>query len=132
MVRTLYLASAPEACRGELLRLMKRAGFREEEVLPRVLSRFRVRLAEVASLRTDEELRGYRLRRADVEGPDLSRCQRASKRVVSQGSEGIVASSSVAVGETLAVFPDNLRPGSQVRPQETRVMVDLQAPWKWQ
>lgn len=126
---TLYLASSPESCRLELLRLAERAGFREEELPPRSLTRFRVALQHVASLRTDEELAAYGLRDADVRARSIERCQRAAARLVRDGYEGLVAPSAVSEATTLAVYVENLRPASEVEDVRSVRMTQARGPW---
>jgi RES domain-containing protein len=118
-VATLYLASTREGCRLEFLKLLERAGFRAEEALPRALTRFSVRLADVESLRSPEEFRKHRLRSDDMGSPDFARCQRVAAKLVKVGREGVLALAAVAAGETLAVFTAGLRPSSRVKPVGT-------------
>lgn len=111
---TLYLASSVEGCRRELVRLLERASLRPGEVLPRALSRFKVRLREVEPLRSDAELKAHGLSRDDAEAPAFDSTQEVARRIAERGSEGLVARSAVDVGSTLAAFVDNVRAPSRI------------------
>lgn len=111
---TLYLASSVEGCRRELVRLMERASLRADEILPRALSRFDVRLRDVERLRSSAELEAHGLANDDVDAPTFDRTQEVARRVAEGGREGIVSHSAVGSGSTLAAFVDNVRPPSRI------------------
>ncbi len=110
----LYLALSAETAAAELYRLAARQATPPENLLPRHLWRYRVRLGQVLDLTRGLERVG--LAQADLVAKDMRRCQAVGEAAHDLGFEALRAPSAAGVAEVLAVSFDRLRPGSLVEP----------------
>jgi RES domain-containing protein len=112
--QTLYFGLSRETVVAEFQRAARRQGLQPEDFLPRELHTFRISLAAVLDLRSEERLAQVSLTLLDVERPDAHSCQLIGDAAHYLGSEGILAPSATRIGTVLAVFLDRLKPGSIV------------------
>jgi RES domain-containing protein len=111
---TLYLAANQASAAAEFYRRSEREGRSPEELLPRRLFRYRVRLTQVVDLTTLDGLASVSLSVEDLTMDDPTRCQAIGDAAHYVGFEAIRAPSATEVGEVLAVFWDRLQPDSVV------------------
>lgn len=109
-----YLALDPETVAGELHRLAARQSLRPEDLMPREVHRFDLRLQAALDLRSAEAREAVGLTVEVIRAEDPAPCQRVGEAAYSLGLEGIVAPSAAGPGVVLAVFIDRLRPDSIV------------------
>jgi len=117
----LYFALGRDTAGAEFYRVATRQGMPPENLLPRHLHRYRVRLARVADLSDSKALEQVGLSLADVRADDLSRCQAVGDAAHYLGFEAVQSPSATGAGEVLAVFFDRLGPGSAVEPLDFEV-----------
>jgi RES domain-containing protein len=111
---TLYLGLDVETVVDEFHRLAARQGLTPGDFLPRDLHRFEVRLGAVLDLRTEDAQRTVDLTEVELRSDDPRRCQEVGEAAHSVGLESVVAPSAAGPGTVLAVFLEQLRPGSRL------------------
>lgn len=111
----LYMALDIPTITAEFYRAAERQGMRSEDLLPRKVYRYEVRLVALLDLRRKSALETVGLTEALVRGDDLRPCQVIGESAHYLGLEGLLAPSAVGPGPVLAVFYSKLRAGSFVR-----------------
>jgi RES domain-containing protein len=110
----LYLALDAETVADELHRLAARQSLRPDDLVPRELHLFDVRLQAVLDLRSVENQEALGLTIDVIRADDASACQQVGEAAHYLGVEAVIAPSAAGPGVVLAVFTDRLRPGSAV------------------
>lgn len=114
---TLYLALDERTAAAELRRLAQRQSRRVEDLLPRTVYIFRVRLRDVLDLDLTNPESIDALALADaISADDMSRTQAVGEAAHYLSLEAILAPSATSAGRVLAVFFDRLRADSTVQP----------------
>jgi RES domain-containing protein len=108
----LYLSPREDAVIAEFYRRAEREGRPPEDLLPRKLCRYNVRLEAVLDLTEGSALRQTGLTATDISSYDMSRCQTVGHAAYYVGLEGLLAPSATGVGQALALFFDRMRAGS--------------------
>ncbi|MDP9340515.1 MAG: RES family NAD+ phosphorylase [Actinomycetota bacterium] len=126
----LYLALERESVVGEFYRRARREGSPPENLLPRLLYRFRVELRDVLDLREDSAMEALGLTQAILTSDDAGSCQAVGDAAHYAGFEALLAPSATGIGHTLAVFTDRLRAGSFLEPLDHETWETLPPlPW---
>jgi RES domain-containing protein len=112
----LYVALSRESVVAEFYRLAQRQSMAPENLLPRRMNRYQVRLTAVLDLRSLPTLATVGLVAADLQADDPSRCQAVGNAAHYVGFEAVWAASATGVGEIVAVFYDRLLPDSFIDP----------------
>lgn len=112
----LYLALSDETAAAEFYRRAQGENRPPEDLLPRRLFRYRVRLSAVLDLTDSETRQGLGLTEEALRAADRSVCNALGDAAHYVGFEGIRAPSATGVGEVLVVFFDLLKAGSDVEP----------------
>ena len=117
---TLYFALDVDTVAAEFARAARRQGLSPEAFLPRELHRFEIRLTAVLDLRNAKARKSIALADAELHADDPQRCQEVGEAAHDVGLEALLAPS--ASGRTvLAVFLEQLRPGSALEVVETTI-----------
>lgn len=112
----LYLALTDETAAAEFYRRAEGENLAPEDLLPRRLHQYRVRLSAVLDL-TDIEIRNaLGISTDDLTSNDRSLCNALGDAAHYVGFEGILAPSATGVGDVLVVFWDRLKAESDVEP----------------
>lgn len=112
---TLYLALDEPTVVAEFYRAAQRQNRPPEDLAPRKLYRYEVRLDSVLDLRSPRALERLDVSEAALRGNDLTRTQAVGKAAHDAGLEGLLAPSAVGPGPILVVFLDRVRAGSFLR-----------------
>ncbi len=112
----LYLALSEQTAAAELYRRAEGENRSPEDLLPRRLHRYRVRLSAILDLTNAEVRRALALSAEDLTSGDRSLCNALGDATHYVGFEGILAPSATGVGAVLVVFFDRLKAGSDVEP----------------
>lgn len=112
---TLYLALDESTTAAEFRRFAQRQSRTVEDLLPRVVYRFRVRLGDVLDVTTPQALNALDITDA-IPADDMSRTQAVGEAAHYVGLEAILAPSATRTGHILAIFFDRLRADSAVEP----------------
>lgn len=99
----LYLSPQKDAVVAELYRRAEREGRPPEDLLPRKLCRYDVRLAAVLDLTEESALRQAGLTAADISSHDMGRCQTIGHAAYYLRLEGLLAPSATGIGQALAL-----------------------------
>jgi hypothetical protein len=110
-----YVAREPETACEELRRRLQRAGGELEQVHPRSIFVLDIHLSAVVDIRTVENLSAWGLMIDDVAADDMERCQKMASVAAWRGYEAVRWRSATGVGESLALYVNQLRAGSHVR-----------------
>jgi RES domain-containing protein len=110
-----YVAREPETACEELRRRLQRAGETLEHVHPRSIFVLDIHLHAVADIRTRENLIAWGLTANDVAADDMKRCQNMARTAAQLGYEAVRWRSATGSGESLALYIDQLRPGSRTQ-----------------
>lgn len=113
---TLYLALSDEAAAAELYRRAEGENRPPEDLLPRRLHRYRVRLSAVLDLRNVETRKDLGVPLEELKSENRSPCNALGDAAHYVGFEGILAPSATGVGDVLVVFWDRLKAESDVEP----------------
>jgi RES domain-containing protein len=119
---TLYFGLSEETVLAEWARAAARQGLAPEDFLPRNLHTFNLEIGELLDLRTPEVREAVGLTEAMMEAEDQSACQEVGNAAHYLRREGLIAPSATGVGLVIALFNENLGPGSSIRLIETRVL----------
>ena len=124
--RTVYASLDPETAMKETLATYRYYGWALHDAMPRVFRALDIRLARVASLpyrRVREHLAPWLIAALEEDWRSLqssgreSTSQAIGRAAFEAGLEGLLVPSHASRGKTnLVTFPDNLLPGSQLRP----------------
>lgn len=115
----LYLALSPAVAAAELRRLADRNARSIEDLLPRRLHRYHIRLHAVLDLTTEDALKTLEVTEEAISSDDLSLPQRLGEAAHYVGFEAILASSGAGHGVTLSVFFDAIRADSETKPLDS-------------
>jgi RES domain-containing protein len=115
----LYLALSPAVTAAELRRLAARNARSIEDLLPRRLHRYNVRLYAVLDLTTEDALETLGITQEAITSDDLSVPQRLGEAAHYVGFEAILAPSAAGQGVTLSVFFDVVRADSEIQPLDS-------------
>lgn len=74
-----------------------------------------IHLHQIADIRTVEDLATWGLAPGDIRADDMTRCQEMATVTVRLGYEAVRWRSATGTGESLALYVDQLRPGSRVQ-----------------
>lgn len=112
-VRVIYLARPELAVIGEAWRTLVDPfpGMPPEMIGPRRVLTVRVELDRVVDLRSPETAVELGLAAGDLHGPH-GPCQAFGTEIAGRGLEGVLAPAACGLGETLAVYADNVGRGA--------------------
>ncbi|MDQ3432920.1 MAG: RES family NAD+ phosphorylase [Actinomycetota bacterium] len=116
---TLYLGLDVGVVTAEFYRHLARLGLRAEDVLPRVMYLYDVRLSRVLDLRSPETWTDLGLTADRIRGRDQRHCQAVSDAAHYLGMEGLIAPSAAGEGEILVIFLDRQAPESALHVGES-------------
>jgi len=97
---------------AELARAVRRAGLAGAKLGPRRLATIHVRLARVLDLTTEPNRAALGVTGADLTADDSSLPQRIGEAAHRLGYEAVLAPSAAGSGQVLAIFLEELAPGS--------------------
>jgi len=107
-----YVSREPETAIEELRRRAARAGVSLADMHPRSIFVIELLLHEVVDLTAPGQLDAWGLTARDLIGDSLQRCQEVAGVAARLGAEAIRWPSAIGVGQSLAIFVDQLLPGS--------------------
>lgn len=110
-----YVSREPDTACEELRRRLERAGENLEQVHPRSVFVLDIHLHQVADIRTTENLAAWGLTPDDIRTDEMKRCQEMAVVAVRLSHEAVRWRSATGTGESLALYIDQLRPGSRVQ-----------------
>ena len=113
---TLYLALSDETAAAEFYRRAQGENRPAEDLLPRRLHRYRVRLSVVLDLTDPDVKQHLGISDEDLLSDDRELCNALGEAAHYVGFEGILAPSATGVGEVLVVLFDRLKAESDVEP----------------
>ena len=111
-VGAVYVSREPETAIEELRRRAARDGVSLADMNPRSIFVIDLLLHEVVDLTAPGQLEVWGLSARDLANDDMQRCQEVADVAARLGAEAIRWSSATGAGQSLAVFVDQLRPGS--------------------
>jgi RES domain-containing protein len=111
-VGAVYVAREPETAIEELRRRAARDGVSLTDMHPRSIFVIDLLLHDVVDLTAPGALDAWGLTAQDLASDDMERCQEVADVAARLGAEGIRWSSATGAGQSIAVFIDQLRPGS--------------------
>ncbi|MGH9896118.1 MAG: RES family NAD+ phosphorylase [bacterium] len=121
----LYLALSDETAAAEFYRRAEGENRAPEDLLPRRLQRYELKLEAVLDL-TDPEVRDHiGVSEEDIRSEDRRPCQAIGDAAHYVGFEAIRAPSATGTGEVLAVFFDRLKAESDVEPVDHEDWTEL-------
>jgi RES domain-containing protein len=112
----LYLALTPAVAAAELRRFADKSARPIEDLLPRLLHAYHVRLGAVIDVTEPAALMALDLKEEALISDDVSLSRRIGETAHYVGFEAIMARSATGAGVTLSVFFDTLRANSEIRP----------------
>jgi len=121
-VGAVYVSREPETAIEELRRRAARDGVSLADMHPRSIFVIDLQLHEVVDLIASGQLDAWGLNAQDLASDDMERCQEVADVAARLGAEAIRWSSATGAGQSLAVFVDQLRPGSHA---EILTRIDL-------
>lgn len=111
-VGAVYVSREPETPIGELRRRAARDGISLADMHPRSIFVLDLLLHEIVDLTESAHLEGWGLTASDLLNDDMVRCREVAGIAARLGVEAIRWASATGAGQSLAVFVDQLRPGS--------------------
>jgi RES domain-containing protein len=111
-VGAVYMAREPQTAIEEFRRRAARDGVSLADMHPRSMLVIELLLHEVVDLTAPGQLDAWGLTAQDPVGDDRRRCQEVAGVAARLGAEAIRWPSATGAGQSLAVFVDQLRPGS--------------------
>jgi RES domain-containing protein len=114
VVGAVYVSREPDTAVEELRRRAARDGVSLSAMHPRALFLLDLHLREVVDLTSTGELDAWGLTSADLDDDDLTRCRETAAVAARLGAEAIRWASATGSGQSLAVFVEQLLPGSRV------------------
>ncbi len=111
-VGAVYVSREPETAIEELRRRAARDGVSLADMHPRSVFVIDLLLQEVIDLTAPGSLESWGLTQRDLARGDMERCQEVAGIAARVGAEAIRWTSATGAGKSLAVFVDQLRPGS--------------------
>lgn len=113
-VGAVYVSREPETAVEELRRRASRDGVSLTDMHPRSIFVIDLFLHEVVDLTMPGQLETWGLSAEDILSDEMERCREVADVAARIGAEGIRWASATGIGQSIAVFLDNLRPGSRV------------------
>jgi RES domain-containing protein len=113
-VGALYVSCEPDTAVEELRRRAARDALSLADMHPRSIFVIDLFLHEVVDLTAPGQLEAWGLTERDLLSDDLARCQEVAGIAARLGAEAMRWTSATGAGQSLAVFVDQLRPGSHV------------------
>ncbi|MBI4261573.1 MAG: RES family NAD+ phosphorylase [Actinobacteria bacterium] len=110
----LYLGLSPDVVAAEFFRLAERSARQPQDLLPRRLCRYRVRLQDVLDLRETETRSAVGLTETDLRADDATLCRSVGEAAHHVGFEGLLAPSATRLGDVLVVFHDRMGADSSI------------------
>jgi RES domain-containing protein len=111
-VGAVYVSREPETAIEELRRRAVREGVSLADMHPRSIFVIDLLLHEVIDLTPPAQLDSWGLTPRDLVSDDMERCQEVAGIAARLGAEAIRWTSATGAGQSLALFVDQLRPGS--------------------
>jgi RES domain-containing protein len=111
-VGAVYVSREPETAIEELRRRAARDGVSLADMHPRSIFVIELLLHEVVDLTAPGQLEAWGLTAQDLVSESLQRCQEVAGVAARLGAEAIRWPSATGAGQSVAVFIDQLRPGS--------------------
>jgi RES domain-containing protein len=111
-VGAVYASREPETAIEELRRRAARDGVSLADMHPRSILVIDLSLHEIIDLTAPRQLDSWGLTSPDLVSDDMERCQEVAGIVARLGAEAIRWPYATGSGQSLAVFVDQLRPGS--------------------
>jgi RES domain-containing protein len=111
-VGAVYVSREPETAIEELRRRAARDAVSLADMHPRSIFEVDLLLHEVLDLRVPGQLESWGLTQGDLLSDETARCQEVASLAARLGAEAIRWTSATGAGQSLAVFVDQLRPGS--------------------
>lgn len=111
-VGAVYVSREPDTAVEELRRRAARDGVSLADMHPRSIFVVELLLHEVVDLTARGQLDAWGLTAQDLVSSDLQRCQEVAGVAARLGAEAIRWPSATGAGQSIAVFIDQLRPGS--------------------
>jgi RES domain-containing protein len=111
-VGAVYVSREPETAIEELRRRAARDGVSLSDMHPRSIFVIDLLLHEAVDLMAPGQLETWGLTGGDLVSDGMERCQEVAGIAARLGAEAIRWTSAAGVGQSLAVFVDQLRPGS--------------------
>jgi RES domain-containing protein len=111
-VGAVYVSLEPDTAVEELRRRAARDGVSLADMHPRSLFLIELLLHEVVDLTAPGQLGAWGLTAQDLVSNDLQRCREVAGVAARLGAEAIRWPSATGAGQSVAVFIDQLRPGS--------------------
>lgn len=111
-VGAVYMSREAETAIEELRRRAARDALSLADMHPRSIFVIDLILHEVLDLTAPGQLESWGLTQRDLFSDDMARCQEVAGISARLGAEGIRWTSATGAGQSLAVFVDQLRPGS--------------------
>src|ERR1700737_1170389 len=111
-VGAVYVSREPETAIEELRRRAARDGVSIADMHPRSIVVIDLRLHDVIDLTAPGQLESWGLTQRDLVSDDMERCQEVARIAARLGAEAVRWTSATGAGQSLAVFVDQLPPGS--------------------
>lgn len=111
----LYTSPSPDVLMAEIVRKARKEGFPPEQLLPRRLITYEVELLRVLDLTDPRIQKATGLHLPVFTDDDIRLCQAIGEAAHYMGFEGVLAPSAATSGDMLAIYLDQLLPGSIVR-----------------
>jgi RES domain-containing protein len=111
-VGAVYISREPDTAIEELRRRAARDGVSLADLHPRSMFVVELLLHEVIDLTVPGQLHAWGLTAQDLASDSLQRCQEVAGVAARLGAEAIRWPSATGAGQSIAVFIDQLRPGS--------------------
>lgn len=121
-VAAVYASREPETAVKELRRRAARDDVPLVDMHPRAIFVLDLRLHNVVDLAAPGQLEAWGLTARDLVSDEMERCQEVAGIAARLGAEAIRWASATGAGQSLAVFVDQLQPGSHA---EIRTRFDL-------
>jgi RES domain-containing protein len=125
-----YVALNRRTAERELSRLAERLGFTVDMLLPRAMLTLDINLGAVLDLTLRGTQKEWGLTPDALRASDFAICQEVARAARRDGYEAILFPSATGEGLNLAIFFDQLRPGSRVNIVKTEEFVPSLVPDK--
>jgi RES domain-containing protein len=113
-VGAVYASGEPATAIEELRRRAARDGTSLTAMHPRSIFALRIDLHAMVDLTGQNGLVAWGLTSSDLESDDFTRCQEVTAQAAQRGAEGVRWASATGRGQSLAIFIEQLLPGSIV------------------
>lgn len=113
-VGAVYVSREPETAIEELRRRAARDGISLSDMHPRSIFVLELLLHEVLDLTVPGHLETWGLTASDLLNDDMVRCREVVDAAARRGVEAIRWASATGAGQSLAVYVDQLHPGSHI------------------